>query len=70
MRTNQAPVDRHDTPRLRPVHHDLACGERIPCPEHGMLGPFLPAERLRNGTVIAHDCGQTWRPSDLVRRVA
>lgn len=50
---------------LRPVRHPFGCGERIPCPKHGTLGVYLPAERLRNGDVIAHDCGSTWRPHEL-----
>lgn len=51
--------------KLRPVRHSFGCGERIPCPAHGRLGPYNPAERLRNGDVIAHDCGRTWRPHEL-----
>jgi len=62
-----------DTPNHLPTtmqpHRDPEhrCGERIPCPEHGLpWGPlYRPAERLHNGTVIAHDCGQTWRPFEL-----
>lgn len=57
---------REDTPaRLRPrvVHHDGPCGVRVECPAHGR--PFgesyLPAERLRNGWVVAHDCGTEFR---------
>ena len=56
--------------RVRPVQHVGACGERIPCPRHGLLaGLYRPAERLINGTVIAHDCGKTWRPTELPPRV-
>ena len=57
-------------PRLRPVLHPLSCGERVPCPVHGRLGPYNPAERLRNGDVIAHCCGRTWRPNELPEAVA
>jgi hypothetical protein len=55
--------------RPQPVHHGLrrGCGERIACPIHGMpFGPhYRPAERLACGTIVAHDCGQTWRPWQL-----
>ena len=60
--TNGSPLRFH---RLHDVRHPLGCGERIPCPVHGTLGPYLPAERLRNGTVIAHCCGGSWRPDEL-----
>jgi hypothetical protein len=56
-------------PSTRPVRHDGPCGSaRIPCPVHGLaLGPlYPPAERLPNGTVVAHDCGRSWRPWELV----
>lgn len=57
--------------RVRPIRHDGPCGQRIPCPKHGQpLGPYLPAERLRNGDTVAHDCGQTWRPDELRRVTA
>ena len=60
-----------EAPRLQRVRHDLACGERIPCPVHGMLpGGYNPAERLRNGTIIAHDCGRSWRPWEMARLAA
>jgi hypothetical protein len=52
--------------RVRPIRHAWGCGERIPCPKHGTLGVYLPAERLGNGDVIAHDCGGTWRPHELM----
>ena len=53
------------TSGLRPVLHPFGCGERIPCPIHGLIGSYRPAERLRNGDTIAHCCGQTWRPAEL-----
>ncbi len=58
---------REPTRWRRPVRHAGGCGQRIPCPKHGQpLGPdYLPAERLRNGTVIAHDCGAEIRPGEL-----
>jgi hypothetical protein len=51
----------------RPAKHDGPCGsERLPAP-CGALGPVaLPAERLRNGWVACHLCGQTFRPGELV----
>lgn len=61
-----AALRREDGSEIRPVHHDGGCGERVPCPRHGMLGPYLPAEKLHNGTVLAHDCGGTWRPRELL----
>lgn len=64
---NTTPVQRQDTTRPRPIRHDGGCGERLPCPRHGLpLGPsYQPAERLRNGTILAHDCGRSWRPWEL-----
>lgn len=58
------------TTRLLPVRHDHGCGERIPCPVHGRLGPYNPAERLRNGTIVAHDCGRSWRWWELPEAAA
>jgi hypothetical protein len=29
------------------------------------FGPYLPAERLASGAIVAHDCGQTFRPWQL-----
>jgi hypothetical protein len=63
-----SPRSGRELARLHPVRHDLAhgCGERMPCPLHGLLeGGYHPAERLRNGDVIAHDCGIRWRPTEL-----
>ena len=54
------------TPRVSHViAHAFGCGARIPCPIHGLIGPYNPAERLRNGDTVAHDCGRTWRPAEL-----
>lgn len=52
-------------PMSRPIHHRGPCGERIPCPKHGPDGPYLTAERLANGTILAHDCGAEVRPWEL-----
>ena len=51
----------------RPVRHPGACGERIepPCGS-GALAPYRAAERLRNLTVLCHECGHAWRPSEPV----
>lgn len=67
------PVTSDDTPTgylpamPQPIRHAGPCGRRIPCPVHGMaLGPnYSPAERMRNGDVLAHDCGRVWRRSEL-----
>lgn len=62
-----ANTQKQPSTRLQVVRHPgIPCGERIPCPLHGLpLGPHYPvAERLRNGTIVAHDCGRTWRPSE------
>lgn len=56
------------SPRPQVVRHDGSpCGTRIPCPVHGLPYGELypPAERLRSGTIVAHDCGRTWRPWEL-----
>lgn len=68
--TTPVPGNRSDTPtpRLpRRIRHAGPCGQRVPCPAHGSLGVYLPAERLRNGTIVAHDCGRSWRPHELAR---
>jgi len=54
------------TPR-NPLRHAGPCGERIPCPRHGLpFGPhYKPAERLRNGDVLTFDCGRRLRPWEL-----
>lgn len=65
------PATTDGTTRPQALRHPGACGQRIPCPIHGvMAGGYNPAERLRNGTVIAHDCGQSWRPWELARIAA
>ncbi len=61
------PMTRPRQGRVRPIRHDGSCGQRIPCPAHGRLGLYNPAELLRNGDTLAHDCGQTWRPHELSR---
>ena len=68
MRTTEPQAKPTLTPQPRTVPHVGPCGERIPCPAHGLaFGPFYPpAERLRNGDVIAHDCGRRWRPWELL----
>jgi hypothetical protein len=54
-----------DIRKPTPVRHPDACGIRIPCPAHGLYRGLLPAEQLRNGWIVAHDCGRTWRPSEM-----
>lgn len=63
--THSLDQEKNTHPRLRTVQHPgIRCGERVPCPAHGMAwGPhYRPAERLPNGTLVAHDCGGQWRP--------
>jgi hypothetical protein len=59
--------DSTGTRRLVPTTapHPNACGERVPCPAHGLVnGHYRPAERVvgRWATLIyANDCGRSWR---------
>jgi hypothetical protein len=55
--------------RPQPVRHDGPCGERLPCPKHGLAfgSNYRPAERLANGWIVAHDCGTTYRTGVPVR---
>ena len=63
-----SPDTRDDsTLRPQPIRHDGSCGERIfpPCDSRA-LAPFKAAEQLPNLTVLCHQCGLTWRPSESV----
>ena len=64
----EAETVRQVASRPRPVAHDgfLGCGPRQPSPCGAVLGPYLPAEKLRNGTVVGHICGTAWRPGDPI----
>jgi len=56
-------ADRSLTPR--PIHHDGSCGERVITPCGVTLGPYRPAETLRNGDTLCHLCGLRYRPHEL-----
>ncbi len=58
-------ADRSLSPR--PIYHDGSCGERVapPCGSRA-LAPYRAAEQLPNLTVLCHQCGLTWRPSESV----
>ena len=72
-----APVDRHDTTRVRPVRHAGGCGLRIRSPHddcQSLVDPFLAAEVVvvRHGgqtsvVTLAADGGR-WR-RDRLRRL-
>lgn len=51
---------------FQPVAHDGPCRERIPAPCGADTGDLLPAERLQNGGVVCHGCGQTFQPGQPV----
>lgn len=48
------------------VAHDGPCGtERFPAPcGNSDFSPYLPAERMRNGDVVCHRCGERFRPGE------
>lgn len=51
----------------RPVRHDGPCGDRLEAPcGNADAAPFLPAERLRNGTTLCHRCSLSFRPGEPV----
>ncbi len=52
---------------LRPqlTAHDGSCGSRRPTPCGVTLGPFQPAETLRNGDTLCHLCSTRYRPHEL-----
>ena len=56
----------HDL-RPRPVPHPGSCGERVnpPCGSRA-LSPYKAAEQLPNLTVLCHQCGLAWRPTEPV----
>ncbi len=48
------------------VPHDGPCGtERFAAPcGNSDLAPYLPAERIDNGDVLCHRCGNRFRPDE------